>query len=330
MPAISQRQLVQAVLDAIFDSGYSGVLVSGLGRHPQQFVIRRREGDHLTLWVYIHTATPGGRRTLPHEYRIQLTSFRSPLRLNPDGLTVLVGYEPNLKLFAGFDVERHRTFTEGSSSVQIDVRPMRQALQDGLALDRKANQEIAVGVRPDQFVGYCLSAKDLHKYARHAATSDLLVRASSLQQIPEQEIAQLAVDRQRVVHTVTRLAREAHFREQVLRAYGHRCAVTGVQLRLVEAAHLLPVGAPGSVDDVRNGIALSPTYHRAYDRGLIYLDTDFRMKVSQSKVRELVELRRDDGLVDFRAPLGKILLPPDRRQWPATTFIAKANRFRNV
>jgi hypothetical protein len=54
------------------------------------------------------------------------------------------------------------------------------------------------------------------------------------------------------------------------------------------------------------------------------------MKVSQSKVRELVELRRDDGLVDFRAPLGKILLPPDRRQWPATTFIAKANRFRNV
>jgi len=245
-------------------------------------------------------------------------------------LTVLLGYEPNLKLFAGFDIERHRTFTEGSSSVQIDVRPMRQALQDGLAFDRKANQEIAVGIRPDQFVGYCLNARDLHRYGAQAATSELFVRASSLQQITEREIAQLAVERQRIVHTVTRLAREAHFREQVLRAYGHRCAVTGVQLRLVEAAHLLPVGVPGSVDDVRNGIALSPTYHRAYDRGLIYLDTDLRMKVSKSKVRDLAGLQLNGGLVGFRASLGKILLPPDRRQWPAATFIAKANRFRNL
>jgi putative restriction endonuclease len=147
---------------------------------------------------------------------------------------------------------------------------------------------------------------------------------------PLQEIAHLAVERQRVVRTVTRLVREAHFREQVLRAYGYRCAVTGVQLRLVEAAHLLPVGAPGSIDDVRNGIALSPTYHRAYDRGLIYLDTDLRMKLGGSKARELTGLRLDGGLVDFRGSLGKILLPPDRRQWPAATFIAKANRFRNV
>jgi putative restriction endonuclease len=330
VPAIGQSQLVQAVLDAILDSGYSGVLASGLRTHPQRFVIRRSEGDHLSVWVYIRTATPGGRRVLPHEYRIQLTSFQSPLPLNPDGPTVLVGYEPNLRLFAGFDVERHRGFSEGSSSVQFDIRTMRQALQDGLVFDRKTNQEIAVGVRPDQFVGYCLNAKDLHRYGAQAATSDLLVRASSLQQITEQEIAHLAVERQRVVRTVTRLVREAHFREQVLRAYGYRCAVTGVQLRLVEAAHLLPVGAPGSIDDVRNGIALSPTYHRAYDRGLIYLDTDLRMKLGGSKARELTGLRLDGGLVDFRGSLGKILLPPDRRQWPAATFIAKANRFRNV
>jgi putative restriction endonuclease len=55
-------------------------------------------------------------------------------------------------------------------------------------------------------------------------------------------------------------------------AYGNRCAVTRVQLRLVDAAHILPVGTTGSADHVRNGIALSPTYHRAFDAGLIYLD----------------------------------------------------------
>ena len=56
--------------------------------------------------------------------------------------------------------------------------------------------------------------------------------------------------------------------------------ITVAQLRkrnldLVDAAHILPVGAPESIDDIRNGIAIAPTYHRAYDNGLIYLDEDY-------------------------------------------------------
>jgi len=58
----------------------------------------------------------------------------------------------------------------------------------------------------------------------------------------------------------------------VRNAFMPRCAVTRIQLRLVEAAHILPVGAPGSIDHVCNGLALSPTFHRAFDDALIYLD----------------------------------------------------------
>lgn len=106
--------------------------------------------------------------------------------------------------------------------------------------------------------------------------------------------------------------------------------MTRAQLRLVDAAHILPVGAPGSVDDIRNGVALAPTYHRAFDAGLIFLDEQFRMRVNAQKQAELVALRLDGGLQGFKAHLGRIQLPPDRRQWPDPGLITRANRFRLV
>ncbi len=243
---------------------------------------------------------------------------------------MLVGYEPNLQMFAGFDLKRHSTFTTGSPSIQIDIRAVQQALQDGLAFTRKGNDEIAVGIRPDQFMGYSLNAATLHRSGKDAATFDLLSRASSLEIIPPQETQALSAERQRVLKTVSRLSRLANFRQAVLQAYGFRCAVTRAQLKLVDAAHILPVGAPGSVDDVRNGIALSPTYHRAFDNGLVFLDEDCRMCINAEKEAALGAARLNGGMDSFKARLGRIHLPADRRQWPNSNFIAKANRFRQI
>ena len=120
------------------------------------------------------------------------------------------------------------------------------------------------------------------------------------------------------------------FRHRVPFAYGHRCAVTRVQLRLVDAAHILPVGAPGSSDHVRNGLALAPTYHRAFDAGLIYLDEEFRMRLSEGKIQVLQQSQFGSGLEAFKAPLGQIFLPPDSAQRPSAEFIRRANRFRQI
>lgn len=114
-------------------------------------------------------------------------------------------------------------------------------------------------------------------------------------------------------------------------AYGNRCAVTRIQLRLVEAAHILPVGAPGSVDHVRNGIALSPTYHRAFDAGLIYLNEEHKMQLNEGRAHLLERMDLGGGLEDFKASLGQtIFLPPDANQRPHIDFIRRANRFRQV
>ena len=330
MPAITPYELRDAILSAIEDSGCSGVLVSSARAHPRKFVVTLPDDSTTVLWVYAWTLTHGGRPSLPNEYRIQMTTVSSPLAFNPLGPTVLMGYEPSLRLFAGFDMQRHRTFTTGSPSVQIDINIVRNALQDGITLDRKSNDEIAIGIRPDQFVDYVSAAEHLHKYGAQPATFRLLQKATSLQDITEPDVAALAEPRRRIVQTVSRLSRKANFKQQVLQAYDRRCAVTRVQLRLVDAAHILPVGAVDSADVINNGLALSPTYHRAFDNGLIYLTENREMRINPVKMADLQALRLDGGIDMFKAPLGKILLPPDRAQWPKKDFIRRANAFRGI
>ena len=86
-----------------------------------------------------------------------------------------------------------------------------------------------------------------------------------------------ATSRDRLRHSIDVLQRDSAFRTSVLAAYDHRCAVSGFgdpkRQGLVDAAHIRPAGTPHEgPDDVTNGIALSPTLHRMFDRGLISLD----------------------------------------------------------
>jgi putative restriction endonuclease len=329
MPAIPPEQLVSAITNGIAESGYAGQLVSPLRRHPRRFIITGPNAP-LAVSVYAWTLTFGGRQNLQNEYRIQMTSVTSPLQLGTDGPTVLIGYEPQLNLFAGFDLERHRTFTTGSPSVQIDRQELRRAETEGLSFHRKSNDEIAVGIRPDMFMAYAMNAQMLHRYGREANVFRLLNQAVH-EPPPQPQLETLSTERQRIIGTVSRLSRAADFRQRVLFAYGNRCAVTRVQLRLVDAAHILPVGAPGSADHVRNGIALSPTYHRAFDAGLIYLNEQHRMLLNDGQLRVLERMNLAGGVESFRLPLGQqIFLPPDPQQRPTADFIRRANRFRQI
>ncbi len=116
----------------------------------------------------------------------------------------------------------------------------------------------------------------------------------------------------------------------MLRAYDFRCAVTGIQLDLVEAAHILPVNAKGSTDSVSNGIALSPTYHAALDAGLIYLDERLRMRLNARKANGLRKIALGTQLAAFKATLGRVRVPKLKRERPDPRFIKAGNKFRRV
>ncbi|ETR73867.1 MAG: restriction endonuclease [Candidatus Magnetoglobus multicellularis str. Araruama] len=331
MPAVSPNEIVLELIEAIHQSGGVAAYISESVRtHPRKFNVNYM-GNNYSLWVYIWTLTHGGRVSLPDEFRIQMTSVPSPLPMNTKGLTVLMGYHPDLKMFAGFDLEKHCSFTVGSPSVQINISALYDALQNGLSFVTKDNDEIAIGVRPDQFFVYCLNAATLHLYGAENNLKVILSKAAELQEIPQEDINNLAADRKQIVENISRYSRDANFRKLVMAAYDNRCAVTRMQLRLVDAAHILPVPSEESSDHITNGISLSPTFHRAYDNCLIYLDEKFIMKLNQKKAGELKSMNLDGGLKQFCSFLDKkIHLPVDVNQRPRIEYIKRANKYRRI
>jgi putative restriction endonuclease len=99
---------------------------------------------------------------------------------------------------------------------------------------------------------------------------------------------------------VARPFREAAFAASVKSAYANTCAMTGLQIingggrAEVQAAHIRPVATGGS-DSVRNGIALSGTFHWMFDRGLVSVDDDFSILVAADHLpKPILGLLRED------------------------------------
>ncbi|MBT9386664.1 HNH endonuclease [Pseudooceanicola sp. CBS1P-1] len=129
--------------------------------------------------------------------------------------------------------------------------------------------------------------------------------------------AHLAGDRDLILSE--RKYRDPAFQKMVKRAYGGRCAISGLSLRNgggrpeVQAAHIRPVSADGP-DTVRNGIALSGTLHWMFDRGLISVAEDLSILISHNKVPPETVRR----LID---PGQKLILPKEPRHHPHPDYL---------
>ncbi len=126
--------------------------------------------------------------------------------------------------------------------------------------------------------------------------------------------------RERVIQLTNRTVRDRNFRRTVLRAYGERCAITGLRLingggrAEVEAAHIRPVGHDGP-DIVSNGIALSGTAHWMFDRGLVGLSDDLEVLVS----RQTNDIDTVAGMIN---DTGHLLSPQRLSERPRREFVA--------
>lgn len=72
------------------------------------------------------------------------------------------------------------------------------------------------------------------------------------------------------------------FRQMILKTYDSRCAISGIDLpELLVAGHIVPWAANEHERlNPENGICLSSLYDRAYEKGLICIDTDYTLLVS--------------------------------------------------
>lgn len=90
--------------------------------------------------------------------------------------------------------------------------------------------------------------------------------------------------------------RDVAFKHNIRKAYDSTCAITGLKLTNgggrceIEAAHIRPVsdGHDGP-DSIRNGLALSRTFHWMFDRGLISLTNDHRILTAENLIPDQVQ-----------------------------------------
>ena len=107
------------------------------------------------------------------------------------------------------------------------------------------------------------------------------------------------------ITTVQRRLYEARFRNAVLDAYRERCAVCGLHVRaLLDAAHVDGNREPKPAIDVREGIALCATHHRAFDAGMLLYDDEYVVHVESA----------DPMLLEFDGRT--LILPPEETLRP--------------
>jgi putative restriction endonuclease len=98
----------------------------------------------------------------------------------------------------------------------------------------------------------------------------------------EASMSEAPLERRYVLRSIKQRLHQAVFRQRVLAAYGHRCALSGLpEPRLIDAAHIVPDDEELGQPDVRNGICMSKIHHAAFDAGLIGIDPDFIIHVSE-------------------------------------------------
>lgn len=109
---------------------------------------------------------------------------------------------------------------------------------------------------------------------------------------------------------------QASFRDAVLAAYGHRCAISGLpEPRLLDAAHIVMdahelLGQP----IISNGLPLTKIHHAAFDANLIGIDADFDIHVSD----RLLDIHDGPFLeLGLKGIAGTSIRTPHRKEdWP--------------
>jgi putative restriction endonuclease len=78
--------------------------------------------------------------------------------------------------------------------------------------------------------------------------------------------------------------RSGIFKKEIPKIYNYSCAISGMRIiadrdiQMIDACHIVPFSESHD-DTITNGISLCPNLHRAFDRGLISLDTEYRVLV---------------------------------------------------
>ncbi|WP_165020628.1 HNH endonuclease [Dysgonomonas sp. ZJ279] len=106
--------------------------------------------------------------------------------------------------------------------------------------------------------------------------------------------------------------RNSVFKKYIPMIYNNTCCITGLKINsllnisMIDACHIVPF-SENYDDTIGNGLALCPNFHRAFDRGLVTIDENYRVVISD-KFKEETECSY--SISQF---LGKPILLPQKK-----------------
>jgi putative restriction endonuclease len=192
----------------------------------------------------------------------------------------------------------------GEDPAHADNRSLREAMREGLRLAYFVG--VARGVyRPIYPVWLVAEDRLRHEFAIAVDEGQRLVDLSATSSAQREYLERL---------TRIRLHQPV-FRARVLRAYGERCAMCRLHHpELLDAAHIIPDGAPRGDPVVPNGLALCKLHHAAFDANLVGVRPDLIVDVAPRLLEEIDGPMLRHGLQGMAGVT--ILLPGERAARP--------------
>lgn len=109
--------------------------------------------------------------------------------------------------------------------------------------------------------------------------------------------------------------RSGIFKKVVPRIYNYTCCISGMKItttrdiQMIDACHIIPFSESHD-DTIKNGISLSPNFHRAFDRFLITINENYEIVISNDFI--------ESGVHSFKYFHGKkIMLPKEPEYRPS-------------
>ncbi len=326
MPNLEPGELLQALIDSCRRTTEAVLYLDG--HNPYRMSVN---GSTYTIFIAnVSRAT----RANPDEYRIQCPGDlpQSLASRQSLGETICVlGYHADSGVFSAWDPSPFLTRSSIVQRFSIYTRLSRiwDAHSHGMAKYVDSNGQTVLLLRSEYLSLYLENSGIIHNATDKALSNIVNVYGETRPGMaPAQRVF---VGRRKIKVTHIQYGRSPQFRQEVLSAYGNRCAMCGVQLELIEAAHLVPHAHAKGIDVVENGVALCALHHRSLDTGLLYIESDYSIQMNDVRYRYLARMKLTQGLNRYKRYLSsQIALPGDPSKHPLKDNIVLGNRLRGI
>lgn len=173
---------------------------------------------------------------------------------------------------------------------------------------------------------YFAETKNNLSYAKQQGQGYLINQTSNLLGEPTAKLQHIGKYTEEDV-----FVRNGLFKRLVPKLYQQQCSFTGMSLSslykhsFIDACHIIPFSHSQN-DKVTNGIALCPNMHRAFDRGLLSIDENYRILVSDHLTEDTTH---PYALTQLKGK--KLGLPKEQNHYPAQDALEwhRENCFKN-